>query len=260
MIILNGLSMMMRQRQSHFILRALATSRFMEVAKRVGRKKPIVVLKAGRTEKGIKAISTHTGSLAGNYDIYKAAFRQSNVTVADTIEELFDLTKALANQPPCRANAVAIVTNGGGCGVLCADFCEEIGVNVVELKKSTINKLDKNGMMHPAWSRTNPVDIVGDALPERYEAAVNALLGENYIHGLIVIQTMQTMTDSEGDARVIIEAGKKHPNKPILCVYLGGKYSKVGGRLLEAEGIPDYNDLKKAATAMRALIERGRIS
>lgn len=233
--------------------------KFMEVCKKVSKTKPIIVLKAGRTESGSKAISSHTGSLAGSYEIYSAAFRQSGVIQAETVEELFDLAKALAYQPPCKENSVAIVTNGGGCGVLCADNCEEFGVNVVELKKSTIAKLDKSGKMHPAYSRRNPLDIVGDALPERYETAINTLLEEDYIHGLIVIQTLQTMTDPKEDALKVIEAKKRFPEKPILCTYMGGLYSKQGGRLLEANGIPDFNDIRKVAGAMKALIVRGRL-
>jgi len=234
-------------------------TKFIEVCKKVSKQKPIIVLKAGRTEEGAKAISTHTGSLAGSYDIYKAAFRQAGVIEANTVEELFDLAKALAYQPPCRENAIAIVTNGGGCGVLCADSCARLGVNVVELKKPTIAKLDKSGKMHPAYSRRNPLDIVGDALPERYEAAINTLLEENYIKGMIVIQTLQTMTDPKADALKIIEAKRKHPQKPVLCTYMGGLYSKQGGRLLEANNIPDFNDINKVASAMNALIGRGKL-
>lgn len=233
--------------------------KFIDVCKRVSKIKPIIVLKAGRTSAGQKAISSHTGSLAGSYEVYKAAFKQAGVIQADTVEELFDLAKALAHQPPCKENAVAIVTNGGGCGVLCADSCEELGVNVIELKESTLKKLDKSGEMHPAYSRRNPLDIIGDALPERYEAAVNILLEEDYIQGLIVIQTLQTMTDPKEDALRIIEAKKKHPEKPIICTYMGGLYSKQGGRLLEENSIPDFNDLKKAARAMQVLIERGKL-
>jgi len=231
--------------------------KFMEVCKKAGRTKPIIVLKAGRTDKGIQAISSHTGSLAGTYAIYKAAFKQSGVFVADTIEELFDNAKALANQPSCKDNKIAIVTNGGGCGVLAADYCTELGIDIVELKKSTIDKLDKSGMMHPAYSRSNPLDIVGDALPEHYEAAINTLLAEDYISGMIVIQTLQAMTNSEEDARVVVAAKEKFPDKPIVCAYMGGKFSKRGRMILESHGIPDYNDLIKAAKAMHALVERG---
>ena len=227
--------------------------RFMEVAKKIS--KPIIALKAGKTSEGSSAISSHTGSLAGSYEVYKAAFKQSNVIMAETIEDLFDLAKTLANQPICDNN-IAIVTNGGGCGVLCADYCSEMGVNLVELKKNTITKLEKTGQMHPAYNKRNPLDIIGDALPERYEAAINTLLSEEYVSGLIVIQTLQTMTNPLEDARVIIEAKKKYPDKPIICVYMGGKFSARGRRMLEAEEIPDFNDIRKAARAIWALVKR----
>jgi acetyltransferase len=232
--------------------------RFMEIASNIVKTKPIIALKAGRTEKGINAIASHTGSLAGSYDVYKAAFKQSGVFLADTIEELFDLAKVLANQPALKENAVAIVTNGGGCGVLCADYCTQLGVNIVELKKNTIKKLDDTKKMHPAYNRSNPLDIIGDALPEQYSAAINTLLDEDYIQGLIVIQTLQTMTKPEEDAKIIIEAKKKHPEKAVICTYMGGRYSQAGIRMLEEHSIPDFNDLKKSAKAMWALIERAK--
>lgn len=233
--------------------------KFMDVAARVSKKKPIIVLKGGRTEKGQKAISSHTGSIAGSYKIYETAFRQSGVEIADNVEELFDLAKALANQPPCKKNSVAIVTNAGGPGVLCADFCESTGINVAVLKDSTITKLDKSGKMHPAYSRNNPLDLVGDALPERYEVAINTLLSEDYISGLIVIQTLQTMTDPIKDAEIIIKAKKRFKDKPIVCTYMGGKFSRQGIELLEENQIPNYNDPKKAARAMKALINRNKL-
>jgi acetyltransferase len=112
--------------------------------------------------------------------------------------------------------------------------------------------------MHPAYSKSNPLDIIGDALPETYEAAVNTLLEEEYISGLIVIQTLQTMTNPEEDANVIIRLSKKHPEKPIVCVYMGGRFGKRGRYLLEKAGIPNFNDIEKAAKAMGALIEKGK--
>ncbi len=230
--------------------------KFFDACSKATLKKPVVILKAGRTKEGTSAISSHTGSLAGSYEVYKAAFKQAGAAVADTVEELFDLAKALAYQPPCMENSVAIITNGGGCGVLCADSCAELGVNVVELKESTLKKLDLSGKMHPAYSRRNPLDLVGDARPERYEAAVKTLLGEDYIKGIIVIQTLQTMTDPKANSLKIIEAHKMHPEKPVLCTYMGGMFSKQGWRLLEQEGIPDFNDTRKSAGAMSCLIQR----
>jgi acetyltransferase len=226
--------------------------KFMDAARKI--KKPIIALKAGRTEEGMKAISSHTGSLAGSYEIYKTAFRQSGVKIADTVEELFDNAKALALMPKLK-NGVGIITNGGGCGVLCADYCAELGVPLVELNEKILKKLDSSGKMHPAYSRRNPLDIVGDALPERYEVAVNTLLSENYVGGVIVIQTLQSTTKPEEDAKVLIKAHKKYPGKPIICVYMGGKFTKRSVDMLEEAGIPDYNDLRKAAMAMKSLIE-----
>ena len=233
--------------------------KFLRIAKKVCKKKPVIALKAGRGKAGTKAISSHTGSLAGSYKIYEAAFKQAGIIQADNVEELFDLGKALAEQPPLKKNSVAIVTNGGGCGVLTADYLEEFGVELAKLKKSTIKKLEDTGKMHPAYSARNPLDIVGDALPERYNVAVDTLISEPYIGGLIVLQTLQTMTDSVADAKVVVNAHNRYPNKPIICVYMGGKFSKAGMDYLEDHNIPDYNDPRKAARTMWALARIGRI-
>ncbi len=230
--------------------------RFMEVAKRVSQVKPIVVLKSGKTKKGSEAVSSHTGNLAGSSEVYSAAFRQCKMIEADNVEELLDIAKVLAFQRPCKENKIAIISNAGGPAVLATDYCEKYNLEVVELKKSTVSKLDESGKMHPAYSRKNPLDIVGDALPDRYEAAIETLLKEPYIPGLIIIQTLQTMTDSEKDADIIINAHKKYPNKPIVCAFMGGKYTGKGIRRLESCGIPSYPDPKRAVRAMYTLQKR----
>ena len=229
--------------------------RFAREAAEAARKKPIVALKAGKTKSGRKAASTHTGSLAGSYEVYRAVLERQGVHMAATIEELFDVSKALATLPPCR-NSIAIVTNGGGCGTLLADYCDELGVKLCELKESLLKRLDQSEAMHHGYSRRNPLDIIGDALPERYEVAVNELLKEPYVAGMIVVQTLQSMTNAVEDAKILIEARKAHPEKPIISVFLGGKFSKEAVMLLEQHGIPDYNELWKAANAMKALIKR----
>lgn len=227
--------------------------KFMEVVKRVSRKKPVLVLKAGKTSAGASAAGSHTGSLAGDYRVFKGAMRQCGAVMVESFEELFDLAKTLAEQPKARQNAVAIVTNSGGPGVLSADYCEEFGVNLVPLKPETLEKLEASGKMHPAYSRRNPLDLVGDALPERYKIALDTLLSEDYIHGLIVIQCITTMTDSLEDARIVLEARRKFPEKPIVCVFMGGKYTAEGVKLLLKHGVPEFNDPRKAAQAMAAL-------
>lgn len=230
-------------------------AKFMKSAAKANVTKPIIVLKSGRAEKGVKAASSHTGKLATSHKIYEAAFKQCGLEIADDVEELFDIAKVLAKQKPCNEN-VAIITNGGGVGVLCADYCQELGVDVVELEKSTVKKLNKTGMMHPACSFRNPLDIVGDALPERYEAAINTLLEEKYIDALIVIQTLQTMTNPERNARIIVDAQRKFQDKPIICCFMGGNNVRKGVNLLEANNIPNYPDPKRAARAIQALVKR----
>ena len=124
-------------------------------------------------------------------------------------------------------------------------------MNVVELKPQTLKKLEP--LMHNAWSRGNPIDLVGDALPEKYEKALEVLLHEDYVCGAIVIQTLQTMTKSMEDARIVIKASEKF-KKPIVGVFMGGVFTRDSIRLLQENGIPNYNDPMKAARAFAALV------
>lgn len=226
-----------------------------DVFKNIAPQKPIIAVKAGRTSLGKKAASSHTGSLAGDYQIYQALFHQTGVIEAETIEELFDVAKSLSWQPKCK-NGVAIVTNGGSCGVLLADYCQSLGIALTTLNKKTLNKLSVPGVMRPAYSKRNPLDIVGDALSEQYKAAIEILLEQPDIHGLIVVQTLQIMTDSEKNAKIIVEVKNKFSNKTIVTAFLGGAMTEQGIKILEKNHIPNYGDLKRAALAMRSLIKK----
>ncbi len=232
---------------------------FFEKLKMLVSSKPVVILKGGRTSAGVAAAATHTASLAGDARIFDAAVKQSGAVLAQTVEELFDLAKVLGEQPVCKGNGIAVVTNGGGCGVICSDYCEELGVNLPQLSKDALKTFEKSGIMHPAYSRRNPLDIVGDAMPDRYGLAINTLLNEPYIHGLIVIQTLQAMTNSVLDAKAIVEAHKQFPDKPIISCFMGGRFSRKGMHYLDNMHIPDFNDIRKAVVAMKALIGRGEL-
>ncbi|XOB41885.1 MAG: acetate--CoA ligase family protein [Candidatus Nealsonbacteria bacterium] len=228
--------------------------RFMKIAKEVSRLKPILALKAGKTKRGAEAVTTHTASLAGIYETYSAVFKQTGIIETGTIEELFDVSKTLSWQPRCK-NGLGIVTNGGGCGVLMADYCQELGIKLSKLNRRTLQKLEKSKKMHPAYSKRNPLDIVGDALACRYQVAIEALLEQKDVYGLLVIQTLQIMTETEKNAKIIIEAKRKWPEKPIICCFLGGKFAQPGIKLLEENKIPNYPDLKRAAISIKALIK-----
>lgn len=223
---------------------------FFEISKEI--KKPVLVLKGGKTQAGQKAVSSHTGALAGETQIYSAAFKQAGLIEVKSIEELLDNAKALSWQPNCD-NSIAIITNGGGAGILTADYCNELGISLASLNKNTKKVLAKK--LNCAWSKANPVDIVGDALAGRYKAGIETLLNQQNIAGLMVIQTMQIMTETEKNAKVVIEAKKKYPKKPIVCAFLGHKLTQKGIELLEKNKIPNYNDPLKAVKAIKTLIK-----
>jgi len=227
--------------------------KFFETTKRITKVKPIIVLKGGKTKASRKAVSSHTGALAGEKEVYSAAFKQAGIIEVESIEEMFDIAKALAWQPKCK-NGIGVITNGGGAGILTADYCENLGVKLSKLSKETIKKIEKSKIIPPHWSKDNPVDIVGDALSNRYKIAIRALLEQKNIYGLIIIQTLQIMTEPVKNAKIIIEMQKIWPHKPIVTVFMGGKFTEKGVKLLEKNKIPNYSDPSRAVRAMKAII------
>lgn len=228
--------------------------KFMEVAKRITKIKPIVAIKAGKFESGKKVVKSHTGSMAGDYQTYRAVFKQVGIVEVDSIEELVDVSKLLSWQPSCH-NSFAVVTNGGGYGVMTYDYCKALGINLAKLSKNTVDKISNSVGMSPMWSKGNPADIVGDASPARYRAAAEAVLNQKNVGGVMVIQTPQIMTDPLENARAIVEVNRLFPNKPIICFFLGAKMSAEAINLLEENLIPNYSDLQRGVTAIRALIK-----
>lgn len=229
--------------------------RFMEMAKEVVKTKPIVAIKSGRSDKGKEAAATHTGTLAGDYEVYKAAMKQCGVILVDTLEELFDSSRALASQPRCE-NGIGIVTNGGGLGVLSVDYCSDMGIEMPVLSKETVSFLNKNKAMGKVLIKSNPLDLIGDALSDRYEAGIEAMLMQKDINGIIVISTPQIMTEHEKNAKIVVEMKKKYPDRPIVCCFLGGKMVSPAIKILEENNIPNYPDVKRAVMSAKSLIKK----
>jgi len=230
---------------------------FIKKAQEVTKEKPIVALKAGVTEKGKSAVNSHTGSLAGDPEVYQAAFKKGGIFQVHTIEQLLKTSLALAWQQSC-GNNIGIVTNGGACGVMATDWCDKYGVNLAELQDDTLEKLENSEVMNPAFSKRNPLDIVGDATAERYEVAIDALMEQEDIEGLIVIQTLQAMTDSKENARVIVEMQEKW-DKPILPCFIGGEMTRPGVEVLLENEIPNFSEPQRAVLAMKALISYNKL-
>jgi acetyltransferase len=187
--------------------------RFVEEAKKVSERKPVIALKAGTTDVGVRAVSSHTGSLAGSDTAFSAAFRKAGVLRVNTLEELFVLVLAFEDQPLPKDRDILIITNGGGPGILTADACEKVGLGLPLLEFELIEEL--RSLLPPHASLNNPLDVLGDADESRYKLALKAGLKSQNIDGIIVILTPQAMTPSDKVAEVIAEV-RRSSDKPIV--------------------------------------------
>jgi len=225
--------------------------KFMEVARRVTRKKPVVAVKSGVTRSGARAVSSHTGSLAGSEAAYHAAFRQAGVIRAESMEHLFDLALAFAYQPLPRGDRIAIVTNAGGPGILATDALEHAGLQLARLRPETVQALMAD--LPSAASAANPVDVLGDALADRYEHALRLVLTDPGVDGVLVIVTPQAMTQIEETAHVVGRVARE-TDKPVLGCFMGESRIAAGIAILQQYGIPNYPFPERAAAALAAMV------
>ena len=211
---------------------------FLSAAREVALTKPIIVIKAGRTAQGGKAAASHTGSLTGSDDVLDAAFRRSGVLRVNNISDLFYMAEVLAKQPPPKGRKLTILTNAGGPAVLATDALITGGGELTELSKETFEAF--NSFLPATWSRNNPVDIIGDATPERYAKALGTAAKDTNSDGMLVVLTPQDMTDPTQ----IAEQLKPYANlgdKPVLASWMGGPEVAAGERILNAAGIPTFS-------------------
>jgi len=228
--------------------------RFFEALRAAAGHKPCVVMKAGRSASGARAVSSHTGALAGADRVFDAAVRQAGAVRAATIEELFDLARALADQPLPRNRRLVVVTNGGGPGILAADAASADGLSVEPLPAPVEARL--RAVLPPAASVANPVDLVGDAGAGRYGDALRALAGVDAAH--LVILAPQAATDAPAIARAIRGATREFP-VPVVASFLGGPRVRSAAQALEEQGIPCYPFPERAVrtlATMATLAER----
>jgi len=224
---------------------------FLKAAETAASAKPVVIFKSGVTEAGGKAASSHTGSLAGADVGYAAAFKRSGVIRAETFEAMFDYAMAFAMQPVPKGKRVAIITNAGGPGIMAADAVELSGLQVATLAGSTATAL--RNKLPAAASVGNPIDVLGDADPERYISALNAAQDDDSVDAIVVILTPQAMTRPLETARAIEEHSRHE--KPILVSFMGGADVMPGRDELVAANLPDYPSPERAVAALRAMCE-----
>lgn len=230
---------------------------FMQVARHVtgeiAKPKPIIAIKSGRTLEGAKAASSHTGSLAGADEVYDAVFIQSGVLRVETVEELFDYAKAFSQQPLPEGKRVAIVTNAGGPGIMATDAAVRHGLELAKLAEKTKEELRQ--YLPETANVDNPVDVIGDARHDRYEAALKAVIKDPNVDGVVVILTPQAMTDIREIGEVVVNVGESMrlspwTAKPLLASFMGIVDVSVGVRLLEMAGIPHYRFPEAAVRAL----------
>ena len=226
--------------------------RFMDVARRVTQRVPVITVKSGNTEAGSRAVSSHTGSLAGSNRAYDAAFRQAGVLRANSIQDLFDSAIAFSYQPVPRGNRVAVVTNAGGPAIMATDALESSGLKLASLSKETIDHLQAH---LPAAANTyNPIDVLGDALADRYALAIEAALKDPNVDALIVILTPQVMTQIEETARQVGRIARQY-DKPVLGCFMGEAKVTPGLRILTEEKVPNYPFPERAAAALKSMYD-----
>ena len=210
---------------------------FISAAREVALTKPIIVIKAGRTAAAAKAAASHTGALAGSDEVLDAVFRRCGVLRVNSISDLFHMAEVLAKQPRPSGPRLTIVTNAGGPGVLATDTLIALGGELAELSTESMEALNK--VLPPHWSHGNPIDILGDADPERYAQALAIAAKDSNSDGLLVALTPQAMTDPTETARRLT-AFATTPGKPVLASWMGGKEVVAGEAILNQANIPTF--------------------
>ncbi len=210
---------------------------FMSAAREVASTKPIIVIKPGRTAGAAKAAASHTGSLTGSDEVLEVAFRRAGVLRVSTIAELFYMAEVLAKQPRPKGNRLTILTNAGGPGVLATDALITNGGELAEISPQTMEAF--NGLLPATWSHNNPVDIIGDASPERYAKALEVAANDPNSDGMLVILTPQSMTDPTATAEQLRPYATSL-GKPVIASWMGGQDVQAGIQVLNRANIPTF--------------------
>ncbi|MBI5797157.1 MAG: acetate--CoA ligase family protein [Planctomycetes bacterium] len=223
---------------------------FIGTAKEMTKKKPMIVVKSGGTTAGAKAASSHTGTLAGSENAFDAAFKQSGILRAKTIEELFDYARIFSFQQLPRGPHIALITNAGGPGIIAADAVERSKLKMASFSKDTIDTLRS---FLPAMANVyNPVDVLGDAKADRYKFVIEKVVQDPNVDAVLIILTPQAMTEIEKTAEVITEISNR-TDKPIVTSFMGGKRIENSLKIMCQRKVPNYSFPERAVTAIEAM-------
>jgi acetyltransferase len=240
-----------------YVEQITSAPKFLSAARRAARAKPVIVLKSGRHASGAKAAHSHTGALSGADAVYDAAFRRAGLVRVSDLDALFSAAEILSFTPKLEGERLAILTNGGGAGVLAADRLADFNVEPADLTPETLAALNK--ALPPTWSKGNPVDIIGDAGPDRYESALKILLEDKALDAVLVINCPTALASSEAAAGAIIRAHaadteKRGREKPVLTNWLGDGAAAESRRQFAKAGIPTFDTPAEAIEGFMHLV------
>lgn len=223
---------------------------FIRTASEVTRHKPIIAIKSGTTSAGSKAVSSHTGTLAGSEAAYDAAFKQSGIIRAGSVQDLFDIAQAFARQPLLKGDNIGVITNAGGPGIMASDAIEHAGLRLAQLTNET--KLALQAKLPPAASVANPVDVLGDAYADRYAMAIDTVLADPNVDALMVVLTPQTMTQIPETGEALGTISKKY-GKPVFGAFMGDAAIAPGVEVMRSHSVPNYQVPERAVKAIAAM-------
>ncbi len=226
---------------------------FVRQAEQISQKKPILLMKSGGTAAGARAASSHTGSLAGSETAYECVFERAGIIRCFSIKKQFDFAQTFATQPLPRGQKVAVITNAGGAGIMAADAVERYGLTFAELSEKTIHKL--RSRLPAAANVLNPIDVLGDALADRYEFALDVAIDGPNVDAVIVLLTPQAMTEPVATAEAIVRIAKQKPQKPVLASFLGVSKVQKAVEILRKGGIPQYDSPESAVLTIKVMVD-----
>lgn len=227
---------------------------FIRISSKVSKKKPIIVIKSGNTDAGARAVSSHTGTLAGSAKAYEAAFKQAGIIRANNTRDLFNYATAFSYQPLPKGKKVVIITNAGGPGIMATDECDKSNIFLASLGKETIDSLKE--FLPEAANFYNPVDILGDALADRYKKTLEVIVKDSNIDAVVVLLSPQAMTQPYRTARAIVEVMENSGKSiPVLTSFMGGSEVKKAVKFLAEKNIPNFDIPKEAIDTLKVMME-----
>jgi acyl-CoA synthetase (NDP forming) len=230
--------------------------KFIEEARKIVGKKPILALKSGITQESAHRARSHTASMAGSDEIFNAAFKKAGIIRVEDPEELLNAALALSKQPPMFGDNVAIVSNVGGPAILAADAVVRNNLKLARLSDETKRKIES---LYLGVDATNPIDMIADARAERYRKVLELVLADDNVDGVLVINMLKSCFFEPEDAKVIPEVAAKYPNKPVVDVAAGGEDFELVYGVIGESSIPIYNLPEKGVKALKVLRTYGRI-